>query len=371
MTNQQQILYPSPRDLELILIDSVRYTDMLSFLRKRGIFCFNNSKESLASQISRHIWDESSLEELRSLAYRSVNKKILSGFTLISADDFQLDAIYNSLRNNGDLRKDGYRLHCISRKKSSTEIVYEGSLSYQKKSAGKMQFIRNETREVSFEMRPINNKEWQVEVDGGKSNDGKVVYSLLEKIAKTHHVAINMLRIDKLTKGDTITFFDNLAKEGLPKEWVVEDISRITLKLNPGTKDDNEKDTEEIDADVDEESLNGITQAILEGKNLREQPFVQRAQSSGYAFTSMTYTFGNASENVKVKLRAEFKGSPKIFEVGLESYMLPSVESSDQYEESMSQLDDSENMLLRSMFWNKAKSLYYSLLGNNNQADSN
>lgn len=365
MNTEQPITYPSPRDLELILADSVKKGDLMAFLRKRGIFFFNTSMETLAKQVSIMYWDYDSLEELRGMAYRTSNKKVLSGFSLMSSSEFALNDIYDGLRMSGELKEDGYTLNSITKKKSSSEVIYGGTLSYVKKSAGRMEFIRTEVREVSFEMRQINPNEWQVEVDGGKSNDGKVVYGLLERIAKKQDVSINMLRIDRLTKASTISFFDQLAKIGLPKEWIIEDISRITLKRNPGTKDDMNLEIEEEDDDIEEvnkEDLSGITQAILEGKNLREQDFVRRAEVSGYAFTSMTYTFYRAETNAKVKLRAEFKGNPKIFEVGLESYLIPANEGEDRFEDSISSLSDSDNMSLRSIFWNNAQSLYYSLL---------
>ena len=43
--------------------------------------------------------------------------------------------------------------------------------------------------------------------------------------------------------------------------------------------------------------------------------------------------------------------------------MISVVNQDEGYEESLSNMDDSLNMKLRSMFWNNARSIYYSLLG--------
>ena len=89
--------------------------------------------------------------------------------------------------------------------------------------------------------------------------------------------------------------------------------------------------------------------------------FCSRAQAedSGYAFTSMTYVFAGKAK--KIKLRAEFKRNPKIFEVCLENYMEPAIGEKEKYEDAMSSLDEADNIAIRSVFWNNAKKVYKSI----------
>ena len=70
----------------------------------------------------------------------------------------------------------------------------------------------------------------------------------------------------------------------------------------------------------------------------------------------MTYVFGKRDK--KIKLRAEFKRNPKIFEVCLEGYYEPSETEAGKYEDTMSSLADVENIGLRSTFWNNAKKVF-------------
>ena len=206
-------------------------------------------------------------------------------------------------------------------------------------------------------MKEIEPNRWQVEVDGGKSNDGKAVYGLLEKAIKGQSIQIESLRIDHLTNSDTISFFDNLAKEGLNvDEWEIDDIEGITLKRNAGTKDNDEFDSEY--EEVSKEQLSGISRAILEGKNLREDSFIKQAEASGYAFTSMVYAFHSKINSNKVRLKAEFKGNPKIFEVCLESFLEPSANNEDSFNDITPSMSDKDNISIRSKFWNNAKSIY-------------
>lgn len=363
MTNKQPVKYPSPKDLEYILSDSVKKTVLTAFLRKRGIFYFNTTQAELAHQLAFILWDAEALEEFRAMAYRASNKKILSGFTLTSANPFELNQIYDTVREKGVLVTSGYKLNVISKIIRGNETSYEGTLSYIKKSAGRIAFIRTEERDASFTMKRVNEKEWQVEVDGGKSNDGKAVLNMLENIVKDYDISMRTMRIDSLTKGQTIIFFDKLAKQGLSGEWEIEDVGRVYIKKDAGTKE--EDDSEDISEDTSEvtgEDLSGISNAILEGQNLREHEFVRKAESAGYAFTSMTYLFNNKKTGAKIKLRAEFKGNPKIFEVALEDYELPNTNEDNGFSSDLDNLEDKENMKIRSEFWNNARSIYYSAL---------
>ena len=356
--NRQQICFPSANDLRSILTDSIKKTDLLRFARRKGIFLFNATQEDIAQRISEMMLDYEELNMLRTLAYKSTTKQLLCGFTLVSEANFDFAGIYNSLRDNGVLSEEGYSLKKISTiTPSNGKVSYQGALSYKKKSAGRIEFIRTEERDVSFLMKEIEPNRWQVEVDGGKSNDGKAVYSMLEKAIKGRSIQIESLRIDHLSNSDTISFFDSLAKGGLDEEeWKIEDIEGITLKRNAGTKDHDETDSDY--EEVSQEQLSGISRAILEGKNLRENSFIKQAEESGYAFTSMVYVFRPKTNSQKVRLKAEFKGNPKIFEVCLESFLETSTDKEDSYEDITSSMSEKDNINLRSVFWNNAKALY-------------
>lgn len=360
--NRQQISFPPANDLRSILIDSINKTDLLRFARSKGIFLFNATQEEIAQKISEMLLDYEELNILRSLAYKTTTKQLLCGFTLVSEGTFDFAGIYNSLRDNGALKEDGYELKRIAKitNESGKNAVYQGALIYKRKSVGRIEFIRTEQRDVSFIMKEIEPNRWQVEVDGGKSNDGKAVYGLLEKAIRGQSIQIESLRIDHLTNSETISFFDKLAKEGLDKdEWVIDDIEGITLKRNAGTKNHDEIDPEY--EEVSKEQLSGISRAILEGKNLRENDFIKQAETSGYAFTSMVYVFHSKINSRKVRLKAEFKGNPKIFEVCLESFLEPSANNEDSFDDITSSMSDNDNINIRSEFWNNAKLIYLNI----------
>lgn len=352
-----KITYPDANDLVTILIESVRRSDLVRFLSSKGVFYYYASTEELARKTAFMILDYEDLEQIRKFAYRNSNKNILSGFSLKSDKAFDIADIYSTIRDKGALKADGYELRSISKVSTGdeTKVQYKGTVTYTSKKAGRMEFIRTEERDVSFVMKQNADSNWQVEIDGGKSSDGKTIHKMLQRIVKGKDIVIDEIRIDNLSRQNTIEFFDRLTKEGLGSPWQLEDIAHITLKRDEKMESDEDDDTGEKEAT--EEQLSGITQAVLEGKNLRENSFVHHAEESGYIFTAMTYIFANTKAGNKLIFKAEFKGSPKIFEVCLENYLQNDIEKKG-YEDALSSLDEKENIQYRSIFWNNAKKIY-------------
>lgn len=142
-------------------------------------------------------------------------------------------------------------------------------------------------------------------------------------------------------------------------------MSRLTLKKSKDKVEDEDEEegtdsptSEEEIKEAPKEQLSGISQAILEGKNLRENPFVHLAEQGGYIFSSMTYLFVRNKDNSHITLRAEFKGNPKIFEVSLEGYTTSSTAPG---EDSITSLTEEQNYQFRTTFWNSAKKIYNEL----------
>ena len=361
------INYPYSNELKDVINESVKQTELLKFLSRKGIFYLNASHEDSSMLTARLLLDGNELNEIRRCAYKNVNKSLLSGFTLESNSDFDLELIYNSIRNREAFKNKGYTLKSLYIV-NKTNKTFGGNVEFRRLRPGKTAFLKEEKYEISFVMKAISEKKWQVEVDGTNSNDGKVIQKLFDMAVRYKEITINELRLDNLSNINTITFFDRLAKEGLDDDWAIADILRLTLRRSKdkkeleGFEEENEIiDEEGKDEDVKEttkEQLSGISQAILEGKNLRENKFVRMAEEDGYLFSSMTYMFEHKKNNSHIQLRAEFKGSPKIFEVSLEGFSEPNSDT----DESGTVLTDEQNYRYRAIFWNRATRIYRELL---------
>lgn len=358
----EDIHYPSARDLEEVLSSYLNSRQLLKLLQSKGIFVFNAKKSELAKLASSYLYSYEELKTIRNKAYSSSSKSILSGFHLTSKKPFDMNAIYNDLREGYSVNTaSDYSLKAIQKESSPKEgiPIYRGQLHYRSKKMGRLAFIQVEERDVDFRMIAVDENNWLVEVDGTKSIDGKEVQKILKKAVKQHDISIENMELEALTGKKPIDFFDQLAQKGMSDEWSIDDIKRITIRKPTS---ENSEDGEE----VEDKHLSGIKQAILDGVNLRENPFVKSSEGS-FIFTSMTYVFLEKKTGCKLVIRAEFKGSPKIFEVVLEQFLRPDQEIGEDSEgepEIASSLSSKDNWAYRSMFWKNAKEIYDSLLSN-------
>ena len=360
--SEVNIDYPNVKELRDVINENLKQTELLEFLRGKGVFYFNASHDDSSMLTARLLFDGDELKEIHRYAYRNSHSSLLSGFTLVSNSIFDLESIYNTIREREVLKKDGYKLKTLRKVGNK---LFEGKVEYKKKRPGRTAFLKYETREISFRMGEVAAKQWQVEIDGDNSSDGKVIQQLFKNATRDKEITMEELLLDSLGIANTITFFDRLAKEGLDNEWAIEDVLRLTLKKSKEKVDDEDEEagtdspaSEEEIKEAPKEQLSGISQAILEGKNLRENPFVHLAEQGGYIFSSMTYLFVRNKDNSHITLRAEFKGNPKIFEVSLEGYTTVSTAPG---EDSITALTEEQNYQFRTIFWNSAKKIYNEL----------
>ena len=118
-----------------------------------------------------------------------------------------------------------------------------------------------------------------------------------------------------------------------------------------GREEDEAEDEMASDSD-----LMGIRQAVLEGKNLRDADFVKKFEKQGCMFTAMPFEYTHTTLPKTVRMHAEFKGNPKIFEVSLVKY-LETVGIESKVEAATISKDESLKLLSR--FWNKARDIFY------------
>lgn len=367
MEMNNKTIYPTSSELRDVLLDNVHHFELMNYLRSKGIFYFNASREESSTLTSRLLLDGDSLNKLRQLAYRTTEKSLLSGFTLVSNSIFDLNSIYETIQEKELLKKEGYQLKTLYK---VGDKKYGGRIVYNKRKPGRNVFLKYEERDISFIMEALSDKLWQVEIDGENSTDGKVIQKLFGAAIKDRDIIMEEILFDNLSDDNKRTLFDRLVKEGLGLEWVIEDVLRLTLR-KPKTQIEDETDEEqdslldkkkdEVIKEATQEQLSGIAQAILEGKNLRENKFVHLAEEGGYVFSSMTYLFENKKDNSHLKIRAEFKGSPKIFEVSLEGFSKTATAAEDDV---VTNLTEEQNYNYRSIFWNAAKKIYNELRNN-------
>jgi hypothetical protein len=365
MMEDIKISYPTPDDLSSVIRDYIHKGDLMNFLHSRGVFYSSIKRDSLSRMTAYMLYGYPQLEELRRMAHNQSSKSILTGFSLTSEKEFDFASIYSDYRSHHASSDKDYLFKAIQKQKTDDgEEVYKGEVIYRSKKAGRIEFIKEEKHDITFIARQTGEKTWLIEVDGNKSGDGKEVQKMIQKIVKEQSVKVNSLTLEGLDGNKPIIFFDRLAKEGMNEEWTIKDVTRITIRRPIIEETEEDEDATEIS----DEHLQGIKQAILDGKDLRENKFVKSSEKDGYIFSSMTYNFCEKSSQRHIFIRAEFKGNPKIFEVVLEDAgeTMPDPNKQDPkltiVQSNISNLSDKENFKLRSLFWQNARKIYMEVL---------
>lgn len=356
--------YPDEYELKEVCVNFVKRSILNPFMQEKGIFIINGSSEDLATMLSHCPMERASLEDLRNKAFHLNTKTTLSGFVVKSSKkDFSLQDTYENCRDNDSIIfSKGYRLGGLVKTTIGGVSKYRGRLDYTIRKPGRISFLDKEETHCEFYMYEAEDG-WHIEVDSSRANDGKEVQRLFSQIVDKSTTSFSVLDIDLLTDGQTIEFFDALIAKGMPnKEWQFVDVKGLTFKKGRENQQDEDMDDASIineNEEKDTSLLTGIKNAILEGKNLREDIFVKQFEENGCIFTAMTLEFQHKKEPLVIQLRAEFKGSPKIFEVSLiNSYtrtgtagLLESVPLASQ-----------SNLDYRSLFWNNARVIFNEII---------
>lgn len=353
--------YPSPFEIQEVVNSFLKRNFVDSFAHEMGIFFMNARQEDIAKELSHVMFDMHDINTLRMNAYQTTSKHALSGFTLHSSSaNFSLQDLYERVRDNDKgLASKGYRLNSLIKISKGTEPpIYKGSIEYSKKKPGRIELLDEEKGFSEFYFVDKGDGEWQVEVDGNKSSDGKEVQKLISGLIDKRTTSVLDISMDALKQKTTIEFFDELAKIGLGGNWRFTDVKHLAFKRGRDEENDDEEEDENGEL-IEKEQLTGISQAILAGRNLRDDPFVLQYEKEGCIFTAMTYEFENSKTPETIQLRAEFKGNPKIFEVSITSYKVTKDLTLKKESETLAPEKHRE---LRSLFWNNAKVVYLQLI---------
>lgn len=343
-------IYPTKYELVEVLSSITNRGFLNAFAQERGIFITNIDTVTLANEISNLFLDNDDLEIVRREAYSSTTSHALSGFVLKSKDkSFNLQSLYQYLFDEGK-QKMGQTLTQLTKVKGTN--IYKGSIEYNKKRAGRMEFLQDEVSHFDFYIEEKEPGVWQVEVDGNRSTDSKELKDLFDEVLRSN---VDVLNIEQSLLGtdSSILYFDRLATSGMSDQWNFKTVRHLTLKEGTIAETGaSESDTLEV---ANTNDLIGITQAILQGQNLRENSFVKQSVESGYRFNAMTYEFQHVSEPYFIQIKAEFKGRPKVFEVTITDYEEVIGETPTRQKVV---IPDTHSREIRSLFWNNSKIVF-------------
>lgn len=350
MKEEDKYSFPLPYDIKEVLSNMTTANFNRLFAQRNGIFIPDGSQKTLGETLSLFFWDNDDINEIQNEAYQKRNIYALSGFTIETEYEIDLADALISFISNGDIGS--YRVDTPIRLDNISKFkVYKSRIEYRKRKIAKLEFLQEEIVDFDFYLKENEDNSWQVEIDSKSSKNQSIIKDIYRRNLRIKN-HIDEIEIGNLSVDSTILFFDKLRQEGLNNDWEFSNIKHLTLRRPKSTKD-SEDGEEHFDAPEDE--VSGITQAILAGHNLREHPFVKKSEEDGYIFTSMTYLFYKKSEPLAIHIKAEFKGSPKVFEISILRSV--EIEGVNQVFKDIT-LEKKLDLELRTEFWNNARRIY-------------
>ncbi len=341
--NRKKYKYPTRYDVEQTLGQFAKREFVEDYAKLRGIFITKATRVQLADKLSRFFYDDDDIEEIRDVAYKTSRTQTLSGFTVKLEEGAGLvESIRTSLTNN---EFDDHVTVGPLVKSKNRDDEFTCEVSYISKKPGRIEFLQEESRSFNLVVRKLSAVEYDVLTVGNKATDDSVCKKIVKKSVKRRGKIVS-LSVDDLTTPQTISFFDDLASDGIQNEWKLLEVCQLVLR-----KGEEEEDIEIAPAN----ELLGISQAVLDGDNLRGNSFVKQTEKSGYRFISMTYRFEHVSKPCIIDIKAEFKLRPKVFVIDIiQYYEIEGVEA----ERIAKDMEPSFKYEVKDKLWNSSRRIF-------------
>lgn len=258
--------YPNRYSVYQALSEFCRRNFLDEFAQGKGIFITNVTQNELAQFLSSIFYDDNDLELIRKSALQPNGGNTLSGFRVMSDDiDLNLVNLLDEHRGKVVDKRNQMKIKAIINPKDAEPGIFQGSVDYVQQKPGRVEFLQGTERTFDYFLRRITGGLWEVLIDGSRSNDARILEDWLKRELPSGS-EIQKIDQDLLTTTQTITFFDELGRCGATGEWRFSHVTRLILRRETSstTPDDDEEELIE-EASV----LSGISQAILEGRELR------------------------------------------------------------------------------------------------------
>lgn len=352
-----EIKYPARYDLQQAFKEFCQYKWLEKFAQEQGILLSNATHDGLADFLSGLFFEHAQLERIRNSALQTASTNSVYGFRVATDDsNFSLPDMIDNYREKVVDQHNQMKVKALVYYVIENSKLFHGTIEYLQQKPGRIQFLQGTERAFDYYIRLIADDEWEIMVDCGRSIDGRLIEEWVsKKLPRDSYVM--KIEQDRLTTSQTIRFFDELGSEGAGMGWRLSQVKRIVLR-----RDNGSSDVEEEHVETSESVLSGITQAILEGSELRNNPFVKQCEEGGYRFMAMTYEYESKEQPFVKEIRAEFKQRPKVFEISLPNYYRRSGINGSLEKQGLS---SEHRVQILSVFWGKAKGVFDKLTNEN------
>lgn len=304
---------PNKELAQLVSDRIIKGNDLREILRDKGIFLVAASPQDLANLVTPYFLGScftSKLQERLVCEQNNLKSTVLVlNDTSPDIPDFLARLSDRFLKLSGAKHQDACSTYC-----KLLEDLLSIEYSFEKKQKGRLSLI--ETKKVSLKVNitPLDEGCYKASILHDSSSDSKNFIDLLEKLIAEDDdddktFSINRITLDKLTDNHKIDLFDNFGSYKFD-EWTLDSITNVSVDYVPSdisSIDTNNPDKEEICHPDTQGHLSGISSAILNGRHLRENDFVQSCTKDGFVFNSMRFRFEHTENPIIIEVDISFK----------------------------------------------------------------
>jgi hypothetical protein len=289
----------------------IRPNRVRAFLKENGIVLLNGNAKDLSSSVYTLFLGSQDMTMLQELMmteknYQKSTMLILDPIEPDQTQDLFKEILLDEL-NRFQSVGHRYTIEDISNDKAGNTHV---KLSYVKHVTGRMAFVSKKKKVLNLHVEKIpKTNKIKIDVRQTDSSDAKEFLNFIEAINSDNGdegniFNVNHIQLQSLTKQNRVEFFDMMAKYSFAN-WGFENITGISVSKS---EDENEQEDEELESEHDDiGTLAGISSAILKGKALRTNEFVQMCIDKGFMITAMKYRYRHKKESKSFVIDINFK----------------------------------------------------------------
>lgn len=287
----------------LIADKKIKPVTLKYYLRKKGIIFTASNPENFAEQIYTIFLGTREISDIKDMMLNELNyeKSLVMNLACKESEEDIIDIIVDEINQYKSVKTKNY---IIERPKKMQQGIYL-QISYERKLPGRNKLLEKERRSLKIHMRKISSGEVVVDIRQQSSIDSKKAVEFIEAIAKSQdNLQVHHFNLDTLVVHNKVEFFDRIASYKF-ELWNLITITSITVKQGNTEEDE---DDEVLMNNIDHEStLNGISQAVLNGSGLRTNEFVQKSIEKGYYISAMRYRYEHKINNTEFAVVLSFK----------------------------------------------------------------
>ncbi|MCY8373365.1 hypothetical protein P8868_17000 [Bacillus inaquosorum] len=306
--------YPTKMSLKKAMKNYMNWTDVFEFLRERGILVSAFSKEDYAKTGMNFYFSRATYLDLKQRLDGEINY-IKSSRYYIPKE--KIDDLKESLSvlTGKKIGSDNTKVTLIDK----SDDTWEFHINYIESKPGMISLLDETEKQISV---TINNHETFTSLDFNleSANDHKKVTEILTLLQNDNpdvQFSLSDIELDKLSSNNKIALFNEFF-DSKNSEWELKKI--LKLKVNRHTKNINK--LQKLEQDL----LQGINSALLDGENLIENQFVENITKRDFHFTMASMRYDSKITAEFIDFSVEFKTRPARFEA--------KITNSGEYEEA-------------------------------------